>query len=341
MEVLSSTLRSAAYLTQQRSLFYAAVLAQRTARALIGQKVKVDREHEAALTRRYQDLLRRDLHNVENGMYPASLLRFPALTHAKSLPLLLADVPRTLRRIEAKNYNDLPVAADPNRYPAYYRRNFHWQTDGYFSKRSAEIYDVGVEFLFGGTADVMRRQIIPPITRFVRAGGMKRGRLLDIACGTGRVLRQIAITHPTLRYYGNDISPYYVKQARELLHNVEDLSLVVENAENLPFSDQHFDVVTCVYLFHELPKDARRAIMAEAFRVLRPGGIFVVQDSAQSAESSQLANYMFGFAKQFHEPYYRGYLDDDLSQALTESGFVVKEMEPHFVAKVVVARRPE
>ena len=55
-----------------------------------------------------------------------------------------------------------------DRYPAYYRRTFHWQTDGYFTEHSAEVYELGVELLFRGTADVMRRQIIPPVTRFIR-----------------------------------------------------------------------------------------------------------------------------------------------------------------------------
>src|SRR5690606_33839699 len=98
---------------------------------------------------------------------------------------------------------------DMSRYPPYYRRNFHWQTDGYFSERSAELYDLGVEILFRGTADIMRRQVIPPITRFLRGtdSGARVGarpgdvRLLDIACGTGRTLKQLAVAHPELRYH--------------------------------------------------------------------------------------------------------------------------------------------
>src|SRR6185295_7707451 len=101
--------------------------------------------------------------------------------------------------------------------PAYYRRNFHWQTDGYLSRRSAELYDVGVELLFLGTADVMRRQIIPPIARHLAEHGSPRARLLDVATGTGSALRQLALVCPELRYYGLDLSPYYIELARERL----------------------------------------------------------------------------------------------------------------------------
>ena len=40
--------------------------------------------------------------------------------------------------------------------------------------------------------------------------------------------------------------------------------------------------MTCVYLFHELPGDVRRAVAAEMMRVLRPGGLVVLVDSIQA-----------------------------------------------------------
>ena len=102
-------------------------------------------------------------------------------------------------------------------YPAYYRRNFHWQTDGYLSRRSAELYNVGVELLFLGTADVMRRQIVPPIARELGGLGNPRARVLDVGTGTGSALRQLAQVFPDARYYGLDLSPYYIDFARERL----------------------------------------------------------------------------------------------------------------------------
>ena len=44
-------------------------------------------------------------------------------------------------------------------------------------------------------------------------------------------------------------------------------ALAVGNGEALPLASASFDVVTCVYLFHELPLDARRRGLAEARRV--------------------------------------------------------------------------
>jgi ubiquinone/menaquinone biosynthesis C-methylase UbiE len=245
-----------------------------------------------------------------------------------------------VRRKKAGAFRDIPEV-DKQRYPAYYRRTFHWQTDGYFSDHSAEVYELGVELLFRGTADVMRRQIIPPVTRAIRAaGGASRVRLLDVACGTGRTLHQLAVAHPALRLYGVDLSPAYVRLARRRLADVGEAALAVENAEALPFADGAFDVVTSVYLFHELPRNTRRAVAREMLRVVRPGGLVVLEDSAQLAESAEIASALRAFPEEFHEPFYADYLEDDLAEVLREVGFSVESSEPQFVAKVVVARRP-
>jgi ubiquinone/menaquinone biosynthesis C-methylase UbiE len=293
------------------------------------------------LQRRRNELHRRDLENVEAGLYPKELLfDFPMRRYLRELPRLIRDAPRVLRRMRKNDYKDIPVV-DKDRFPPYYRRTFHWQTDGYFSEHSAAVYELGVELLFRGTADVMRRQIIPPITQLVREmGGADRVKLLDIGCGTGRTLHQLAIAHPKMRLHGADLSPPYIKKARERLSSVEELTLAVENGEALPWADGTFDAVTSTYMFHELPRNARRNVMREMFRVLRPGGIVVIEDSAQVSESPELAEVLKHFPQEFHEPFYADYLEDDLGAALREVGFGVSSTEPHLVAKVVVGNRP-
>ena len=293
-----------------------------------------------AVLRRRDELHARDLANVEAGLYPRELLfDIPVRRYMRALPRLLRDAPSLLRRKKAGAFRDIPTV-DKARYPAYYRRTFHWQTVGYFSDHSAEIYELGVELLFRGTADVMRRQIIPPITQAVRAAGGRPLRVLDVACGTGRTLHQLAVAHPALRLYGVDLSPAYVRLARRRLADLAEVALAVENAESLPFADAAFDAVTSVYLFHELPRNTRRAVAREMFRVVRPGGVVVIEDSAQLAESAEIASALRAFPAEFHEPFYADYLEDDLAELFREVGFEVESSEPQFVAKVVIARRP-
>ncbi len=347
LRIVANTIRSGVtsivYGAQHLGMLLPAAIAQNVVRFMIGARTeRPDSKSVSALNRRIKKLFEADLANVREGLYPQKLLfSVPVSTYARQLPQLFADFPRAIWRRRQADYRDLPPAVDVRDYPAYFRRTFHWQTDGYLSRRSAKLYDVGVEFLFAGTADVMRRQVIPPITRFLRSqDGAKGKRLLDVACGTGRTLAQIAQAQPGLKLYGLDLSPFYVQEARDTLQDIADVSLVAENAEHMPFADGIFDVCTSVYLFHELPRNARRKVIAEMYRVLRPGGLVVIEDSGQYAESSEIRLFLDRFPEDFHEPFFRDYLKDDLAVALEEAGFVVETVDPCFVAKVVVARKP-
>jgi ubiquinone/menaquinone biosynthesis C-methylase UbiE len=301
------------------------------------------RDELKVLMRRSKELHARDLQNVAHKLYPRELLfDLPVRRYLRALPELVKDAPNVMRRMKSGNYKDIPPV-DKDRYPAYYRRNFHWQTDGYFSEHSAEVYELGVELLFRGTADVMRRQIIPPVTRHLRTRGGAAGlRALDVACGTGRTLHQLRRTHPALRLDGIDLSPAYTDKARRRLRDAGDHGIALHegNAEHLPFPDATFDVVTSVYLFHELPRNARRNVIREMLRVAKPGGLIVIEDSAQLAESSAIANALRAFPSEFHEPFYEDYLGDDLAGILVECGGTVEATEAHLVAKVVIAHRP-
>ena len=337
--MMLSRLDRLAYRSQHLSFLINATVMQETARFFSRTpRPTISNDEVRAILRRRKQLHERDLANVEAGLYPRELLfDIPVRRFARAFPRLALDTPRVVRRMKRGDYKDIP-SVDKARFPAYYRRNFHWQTDGYFSEHSAEVYELGVELLFRGTADVMRRQIIPPITRFVR-DGEQATRLLDVGCGTGRTLHQIARTHPSMRLWGVDLSPAYVKVARRLLADLPEVALAVENAEALPFADGAFDVVTSVYVFHELPRNARRNVVREMHRVLRPGGLVVIEDSAQVSESAEIASALREFPREFHEPFYADYLADDLAAVLSEAGFSVSSVEPHLVAKVVVARK--
>ena len=259
------------------------------------------------------------------------------LTYLSLVPEALADLPRFLWRSYRRGHDDLPSGIDRRRYPRYYLRNFHWQTDGWFSERSARLYDASVEFLFGGTADIMRRMAIPPVVDAVR--DRERPRVLDLACGTGRFLLQLHQALPNAQLFGLDMSGPYLARASALLAGT-DTSLIADNAEAVPLAAERFDAVTSVFLFHELPPDARRRVMREAWRVLVPGGRFVVCDSAQVADSGELEVVLQAFAGSYHEPYYKGYMRDDLAAVMAECGFQVESSTPHLVSKVVVGRKP-
>ena len=69
--------------------------------------------------------------------------------------------------------------------------------------------------------------------------------------------------------------------------------------------------VTCVYLFHELPAEVRRAAAKEMVRVLKPGGILCLTDSVQYGDRTSFDKTL-GLFSNFNEPYYLTYIREDL-----------------------------
>src|SRR5205807_8486535 len=115
-------------------------------------------------------------------------------------------------------------------------------------------------------------------------GGAVTAKLLDIGCGTGAFLREVKRNHPRLAVAGLDLSAPYLAVARRRLRDWSRVELVEAAAEAMPFADAEFDVISCLYLFHELPPQVRRAVAAEIRRVLRPGGTLIFVDSLQTGD---------------------------------------------------------
>jgi ubiquinone/menaquinone biosynthesis C-methylase UbiE len=288
----------------------------------------------------------RDWREAEQGLYPPSLLfDAPWLDWASRYPLVWLDMPGTWSRRKERNVRDLPRSIDPEAFPDYYLQNFHHQTDGYLSDHSAALYDLQVEILFNGTADPMRRRLLAPLLRGIRAFSDRPAgqvRVLDVATGTGRSLRQIRGALPKAQLFGLDLSSAYLRQANRWLSQLpgELPQLVQGNAESMPFAEGTFQGLTCVFLFHELPGEARQNVLQEAFRVLEPGGVVVLADSVQLADSPQFSAVMENFRRVFHEPYYRDYISDDLEGRLRRCGFEGITAETHFMTRVWTARKP-
>ena len=294
----------------------------------------------------HQQLLDIDWQEAEQGLYPTSLLfDAPWLDWAARYPLVWLDMPSTWNRRSARNVQDLPREVEPENYPDYYLQNFHHQTDGYLSDHSASLYDLQVEILFNGTAEPMRRRVLKPLVQGLRAFADRPAsslRVLDVATGTGRTLRQIRAALPQAQLVGLDLSPAYLRQANRWLSQLpsELPQLVQGNGEAMPFADNSMQAVTCVFLLHELPAEARQNVLNDCFRVLEPGGTLVLADSVQLADSPQFETAMDNFRRVFHEPYYRDYIGDDIDARLANAGFQGIRAESHLMTRVWSATKP-
>ena len=93
-----------------------------------------------------------------------------------------------------------------------------------------------------------------------------RGRILDLGCGTGGVLAHLGEFGDAL---GLDPAPEAAKYCKR-----RDVPMVVGSGMELPFADASFDVVLALDVIEHVPDDV--ALLREAQRVLRPGGVLLV-----------------------------------------------------------------
>ncbi len=308
--------------------------------------VPVPPETQRLLRDRLERLIEQDLREAERGIYPASLLfDAPWLDWATRYPLVWLDLPAIWSRRLRRDVHELPREAENGAFPDYYLQNFHHQTDGYLSDRSAALYDLQVEILFNGTADPMRRRMLAPLLDGLKPFSGRpcaAVRVLDVAAGTGRTLRQIRAALPHAQLVGLDLSTAYLRQANAWLGRLpgELPQLVQGNAEAMPFATGSFQGLSCIFLMHELPGNARQQVLAECIRVLEPGGVLVLADSVQLADSPEFEAMMENFRRLFHEPYYRDYIADDIEARLEEAGFTEIRGETHLMTRVWWARKP-
>jgi ubiquinone/menaquinone biosynthesis C-methylase UbiE len=101
--------------------------------------------------------------------------------------------------------------------------------------------------------------------------------ILDVGTGTGTLALGAVRRWPTAAVTGLDASRGMIQQARRRMESelapsdAERTSFVVADASPLPFGDRAFDLVVSSFVLQLVPD--RLAVLREAYRVLRPGGL--------------------------------------------------------------------
>jgi hypothetical protein len=96
---------------------------------------------------------------------------------------------------------------------------------------------------------------------------------------------------------GLDLSEPYIGHAKRHLSRWSRINLLVGNGESISTPDASFDVVTSIFMFHELP-EVRRTIFGEYARV-------------QRGDEPDYEGLLELFPQNYHEPYYASYTTED------------------------------
>lgn len=108
-----------------------------------------------------------------------------------------------------------------------------------------------------------------------------RGRVLDIACGTGRTLTQLS-AFPDLEVYGCDISDYLIRKAEE--KGIPPDRLTVCDATQMPYEDKFFDYSFSIGSLEHFRDQSCEAFIHEAARVTRNGSFHQIPTARDETE---------------------------------------------------------
>lgn len=102
---------------------------------------------------------------------------------------------------------------------------------------------------------------------------------LDLATGGGNVVKRLAQTVATV--FATDLTKEMLQNTSNFLTDYKNVYYVVADAENIPFLNNSFDIVSCRIAAHHFPNPA--LFIEEVHRVLKPGGTFILIDNVAPA----------------------------------------------------------
>jgi SAM-dependent methyltransferase len=214
---------------------------------------------------------------------------------------------------------------DPDlRMPAYFAdTEFHLQPGGLWKDSlTGPIYEIGVQHFnlhrFGKSGAEMGLALLQGLPE-----GFVPGRFLELGCGPGYKMYPLLDAFPEAEAHGSDISASLLRYAhRRAIDHGRVVHYAQMNAEQLTFSDTSFDLVYDMILLHEVPVSATRNILREAFRVLRPGGIYADLDLPAYRDLDPLTAFMMDWDTDHNgEPFWRDYHELDMKQEMSAAGF--------------------
>lgn len=293
-------------------------------------------EHLKKALPKIEALLKKDSDNIARGIYPIEVLKpESAFLHFTRLPALFTDAFLSSRRRHQNKTKEFNAEGQDflDSVPEYYQRNFHFQNSGYLADSSAALYEHQVELLFSGSANAMRRLILPALKSHFKNSDGDGLKFLELGSGTGALTRFIALAFPKAQITCVDLSPQYINRSTKNLSEFKRINYVTGTAENLDFKDESFDAVYSSYLFHELPYEVRCKVIEESLRLLKYSGFFGLVDSIQKDDDPTMNWALEQFPKNFHEPFYTNYVKNSvedlfnkylLKSVVTEIGFLSK-----------------
>jgi ubiquinone/menaquinone biosynthesis C-methylase UbiE len=234
-------------------------------------------------------------------------------------------------------------------YPEYYTQAFHSYAEGNLNWEAAlEVVaaTISISANYWPLADMesaqawMRGNTTAAIQKHIKdyeatlsSVPRSTGKIMDVGCSVGASTKFLIEAFPEKDSADAvDLSPHFLSAAK-FYHTTpespmytdlhEKISYHHAMAESLPFADESYDIVSISFLLHEIPTKTSEEAIAEAYRVLRPGGTLAIVDLSgkRIRNLPQPRKHFF----ELTEPLIRQYYKTDPIQMMGDSGFTFVE----------------
>ncbi len=162
------------------------------------------------------------------------------------------------------------------------------------------------------------------------ANGIPKGdykTIVDLGCAIGKSTFPYCDLYPEAKVYGVDYAAPQLKYGHKLAEQRgKAVHFVQALAEDMPFEDNSVDLVTAIWLYHEVNRRAMDEIAWEALRILKPGGIFAIMESPPfkvlNEDYHPLSEFLLdSTGRRMEDPFIPLFFSLDRKEILNTAGF--------------------
>jgi ubiquinone/menaquinone biosynthesis C-methylase UbiE len=153
--------------------------------------------------------------------------------------------------------------------------------------------------------------------------------VVDFGCGIGQATTALKQRFPDAEVHGIDTGAPMVRYAHARAHHMGlEVHFSQQSAAHTDFADDSVDAILAMILFHELPRETAEGVVAEAARILRPGGTMTIIDFPHIAPEELSGRHCMRLFDSWYngEPFAPGFVYSDFT-ALLETHF--DEVDPN------------
>lgn len=292
---------------------------------------KLSKEEKKTLNKAVNSLLDRWKEVLKN--FPKSNKISNPFIHLHRYELILKDLKNFLDRKNRKDSHDLKNIPFHSQCPEYFKRNYHYQTDGYFSQDSAARYDHQIELLFLGVGHIMRKVGYSTLSTVMK----ENATVLEFGAASGTSGHQFKLLYPKTHLDILEPGEEYISYAKKTYP--QDFNQIIPAFMENFKTEKKYDIIFSCFVMHEIPVEFWKTVTESIKNSLNKDGYLLIIDAQQDIDKAEHQFALDQFAEDFYEPYFAEYRKNGLEDFFTKNGFKLLQKTEVLFSKALLFQK--